>query len=193
MLQYEIGTNTDIIGLYITRVHKSTLRQALQDLVFSPLSVPADSLDSFRTPSMDARRTGIAYLTEPGGAFIPLPMPFDTAQFEHQEPEGMTPLTSGVLWGTLPAFSIVARCLLNKSAPAPGGKPLLSQKMWDLAREDGLPALGVKGARPFAKSSNAQLCVELDTWSPAKEVGDGSNPTGWSLLQAVAVIEEVSF
>lgn len=59
-------------------------------MIFTPLGV--QDLDIWRNPSMDERRVQMAFNVGPG-EFIPLPTPFDTAQFEHEPPVGMTPCT----------------------------------------------------------------------------------------------------
>lgn len=65
-------------------------RQAYQELVFTPLGIT--ELDQFRSPSMDERRVAMGYQVAEG-EFIPLPMPFDTAQFDGEPPEGMVSCT----------------------------------------------------------------------------------------------------
>lgn len=68
----------------------------MQDLVLTPLGVPADSLDSFVTPKMKKDRSAMHFKAAPGTFIV---IPFETPQFEKKVPEGMATMASAPLHG----------------------------------------------------------------------------------------------
>lgn len=75
----------------------------MQDLVLTPLGVPADSLDSFVTPKMNADRSAMHFKAAPGTFVV---IPFETPQFEKEVPEGMAAMASAPLHGSVSSLSL---------------------------------------------------------------------------------------
>lgn len=185
----------DWLAVIIPRLTSLTLRDAFQQYLFTPLGIAPDTLDSFRTAAMDAHRGAIAMRDPSSHAFGPLPMPFDTPQYEGVPPEGKNPLTSAPLWGTLPAFTTILQSLLAEEGPKDKeGRPLLSETMWAEARKDALEYIGAEVLqRPVTKTVMPHTAMEVDWWKKPKQIKEGSrHPVGWSLLQATVLKEEVS-
>lgn len=188
----------DWLAVVITRITGIPLRASFRRYLFEPLGIAPDTLDSFRTPAMDAQRGSIAMHnpSDSNTPFVPLPFPFDTPQFEATVPEGKNPLTSAPLWGTLPAFATILQSLLNEEGPVDrAGIPLLSKGTWERARGDALAELGIEiPQRPqFAESVLPVFAHGIDWWKKPKVVKEGEDSKlGWSLLQATILKEEVS-
>jgi methyl acetate hydrolase len=188
----------DWLAVIITRITGIPLRASFQQHLFEPLGIAPDTLDSFRTPAMDAQRGSIAMHNPSDSAtpFVPLPFPFETPQYEGDVPEGKNPLTSAPLWGTLPAFAIILQSLLNEEGPVDrAGVPFLSKGMWERARGDALAELGIEiPQRPsFSESVLPVFAHGIDWWKKPKVLKEeGDSRLGWSLLQATVLREEVS-
>lgn len=184
----------DWLAVIIPRLTGLTLREAFKQYLLNPLGLDPHSIDTFRTPEMDAKRGGIMMRGEEG--FIPLPFPFDTPQYDGTPPAGMNPLTSAPLWCSLLAFTTIIQSLLSEEGPKDAdGKPLLSKKVFDEAHKDALIDSG-KGADqyPFAESHLPIFAKPIKKWwMKPKEIKEGSrHPLGWSLLQTTVLREEVS-
>lgn len=193
-----LSVGCDWLAVVITRITGIPLRASFQQYLFEPLGIAPDTLDSFRTPAMDAQRGSIAMHNPSDSAtpFVSLPFPFDTPQYEDAVPEGQNPLTSAPLWGTMPAFATILQSLLNEEGPVDReGVPLLSKGMWERARGDALAELGIEiSQRPrFAESVLPVFAHGIDWWKKPKDFKEGEDSKlGWSLLQATILKEEVS-
>lgn len=185
----------DWLAPFIARLTGLTLRDAFKKYLFSPLGLEPDTIDTFRTPAMDAKRGAILARNEKGD-WVPLPEPFDTPQYEGVPPQGENPLTSAPIWCDLLAFTKIIQPLLNEEGlkNVKSGQPLLSKSIWEQAIADDLAKSGKSAEqRPFSESSIPHLASPLEYWMKPKKIKAGSkHPLGWSLLQTTVFREEVS-
>ncbi|ORY92842.1 beta-lactamase/transpeptidase-like protein [Leucosporidium creatinivorum] len=190
---WQYGNSPEWLSVLLFRLTSLPLRAAFQQYLFDPLGIAPDTLDSFRTPPMDAQRGSIAMQVPRAQEFIPLPFPFDTPQYEAEQPEGLFPLASAPLWGTLPAYVTILQSILNDEGPVDrNGSPLLSQSMWEEARKDALELIGTEIPQlPFSQSTAPVFATAIEWLKKPKVAREGSkHPFGWSLLQAAVLKEE---
>lgn len=183
--------SVEYLSLFISRLNKTTVRQAFHDLLFSPLSIAPGTLDLYRSSAMEKSTVPISFRGQTSGTFLPLLFGFDIATFEGEPEEGKQPLMSGPLFGTLPAYAQVLQSILHASAPSGGGKPLLTPKMFEQAARDDLTPRGIEiPQRPFLASFNKAMANDVEQWMKPKDE-TSTEGLGWSLLQASVFKEEV--
>ncbi|KAL8279627.1 hypothetical protein RQP46_007940 [Phenoliferia psychrophenolica] len=190
--QWSYGTGVEWLSVLIARLSGTSMRRAFQDVLFTPLNIAPNTLDIFRTPSMDANRSTIAYRapgSSPTDPFIPLPFPFDTPQFEDVPPQDLVPTGSGPVWGTAKSYARVLQSVLNATATPDGEQPILSQKMWATAKEDAVGQMGIElPYTPFLKSTHPGGVEDIETWILNKDP-ESQRGLGWSLLQTTVTKE----
>ncbi|KAM0787846.1 hypothetical protein ACM66B_003899 [Microbotryomycetes sp. NB124-2] len=173
-----------MFGLNLDTEH-SRIRKAFKKYLLEPLGIEEDTLDTFRTPTMDEKKGKFAYAAGPG-QFILSPVQFDTPQFEDHGPEGKFAMASAPLWGTVPAYAKVFQSLLQPEGPknVQTGEPLFSQEMWDDISSDNLAkyyGLDIK-QNPFSETANPALATGVDYYFKPKS-GQQEETLGWSALQ----------
>lgn len=168
----------------------TSFRQAAQELLYGPLGLPKDTIETFRTPAMNENLVEIVAKL-PDGSFVSLPTPFDTPQHAGIPPEGQSVLGNAPFWSSIRTFTQALRCLLNKSAPSPGGKPLISEKLFEEAIGDDFKRRGISiKQNPFMVSTDNNLSTDIDWWSKPCEGQDET--LGWNMLQQSYHRAEVS-
>ena len=182
LIPFLLSLKVDELNLDLGTLRNGTsFRQAAQELLYEPLGLPKDTIETFRTPPMDENLAEIVAKL-PDGSFVSLPTPFDTPQHEGVPPEGQSVLGNAPFWSSIRTFTQALRCLLNKSAPSPGGKPLISEKLFNEAIGDGFKRRGISiNQNPFMKSTDNNLSTDIDWWSKPCEGQDET--LGWNMLQ----------
>ncbi|GAA5949833.1 hypothetical protein JCM10213_005783 [Rhodosporidiobolus nylandii] len=181
---YHYGRSPGFLALFILRKTGTNFRQAMQDLVLSPLGVHPDTLDTFCTPLMKLDCAEIC-ARGPDGIFVPLPSGFEVPMYEGHVPAGFLPLADGPFIGKLPVFAEVLRLFFNNTAPAAGGKSLLSPELFEQATADDLKKRGIDiKQRPFWQSPLPNRTSDLQSWAKPKTQGS-NDALGWSLLQTL--------
>ncbi|GAA5827756.1 hypothetical protein JCM5353_002296 [Sporobolomyces roseus] len=175
------GLPAEWLGVFVQRKNGTSFRQAAQELLYEPLGLPKDTIETFRTPAMDENLVEIVAKL-PDGSFVSLPTPFDTPQHAGVPPEGQSVLGNAPFWSSIRTFTQALRCLLNKSAPSPGGKPLISEKLFEEAIGDDFERRGISiKQNPFMVSTDNNLSTDIDWWSKPCEGQDET--LGWNMLQ----------
>ncbi|GAA5984298.1 hypothetical protein JCM5350_001004 [Sporobolomyces pararoseus] len=179
---FSYGMSAEWLAVFVSRVNGTSFRKAAQELVFKPLNLPKDTIEVFRTPAMDDNRAEIvAKLAD--GNFVSLPEPgFDTPQYEDFPPEGQSVLGNAPFWTSLRTYAQAFRALLNKTAPSPGGKPLISEELFEEATTDDYKRRGVSITQdPFMITTDPTLSHEVTKFS---DVDGGDQTIGWTMFQA---------
>lgn len=178
------GMGAEWLGVFVTRVSGTSFRRAAQELLYEPLNLPKDTIETYRTPSMNENLAEIVAKL-PDGTFISLPEPgFDTPQHADMPPEGQSVLGNAPFWCSLRTYARVLRCLLNKTAPSPGGEPLISEKLWEEATTDDYKRRGISIKQdPFQKTTDPAISNAVEKWSVVAEGQDES--LGWNMFQQV--------
>lgn len=188
---FDVTATVDYLGLFISRLHGSSVRQAFRDLLFDPFRIETDTLDLFRTPTMDDKVVALSFRGRTSGTFCPAPIALDTPQFEDEAPQGRVPFMQGPLWGTLPSYSKILQSFLHRSAPSSTDKPLLSLESWEQASRDDLAISSLEVLQePMVVSLNKMFAEDVDRWVEYKGK-EGKKGLGWSLLQAAVLRDEV--
>ncbi|GAA5902033.1 serine hydrolase domain-containing protein [Sporobolomyces salmoneus] len=175
------GLSAEWLGVFVSRINKTSFRKAAQTLLFKPLNLPQDTIEVFRTPRMNEDLAEIVAKL-PDGNFVSLPEPgFDTPQYEDMPPDGMSVLGNAPFWCSISTFTQGLQALLNKTAP-PGGKPLISEQLWEEATTDDYKRRGVSIQQdPFMVTTEPTLSTDLPKWS---EIEEGADQTlGWNMFQ----------
>ncbi|GAA5884854.1 hypothetical protein JCM6882_007125 [Rhodosporidiobolus microsporus] len=179
---FHYGRSPGYLTLFVQRQTGMSLRRALQDLVFKPFGLEKD-LDIFYTDEMRADKAETVF--HAGPTFVSMPFVFEPPQYEDMAPEGELPLGDGPVVGKLPAFAEVLRSYLNKTAPSPNAKPLLSAEMWEKATADDMKARGIDiPQKPFLTSVMPMGSSSVDVWASPKDE-NGDNSLGWTLMQTL--------
>ncbi|GAA5870948.1 hypothetical protein JCM16303_001641 [Sporobolomyces ruberrimus] len=181
---FSYGMGAEWLGVFVTRVSGTSFRRAAQELLYEPLNLHKDTIETYRTPSMNENLAEIVAKL-PDGTFISLPEPgFDTPQHADMPPEGQSVLGNAPFWCSLRTYARVLRCLLNKTAPSPGGEPLISEKLWEEATTDDYKRRGISIKQdPFQKTTDPAISNAVEKWSVVEEGQDES--LGWNMFQQV--------
>jgi CubicO group peptidase (beta-lactamase class C family) len=103
--RFNYGHSTDVLGFIIGRVAGSSMREAMQELLFTPLSM-ADT--DFWVPPEKRARAAVLYQSPAPGTFTPLPL----AGFLDESPPVITAGGQGLV-STADDYLIFARMLLG--------------------------------------------------------------------------------
>lgn len=173
------------IGLFITRKSGLTLRQALRALIFDPLGLAKDDIDTFLTPALRERYVDVAARHPVDGSFVSLPFHFETPQYEGDVPEGMSVLADAPACATLPAFAKILQAFLNDTKATPAHEPLLSPEAWAIASADDLEKRGLSvGQHPFVKAADPTLATTREKWAVPKDPASVKDDSlGFTLMQ----------
>ncbi|GAA6063346.1 hypothetical protein JCM10212_004367 [Sporobolomyces blumeae] len=178
---FAYGLGAEWVGLFVQRLGGKTFRETARELLYEPLGLEPDTIETCRTSAMNDKLAEIVIKLQ-DGSFVPLPTPFDTPQYEEEPPHGRTVLGNAPFWTTFRTYCQVLRSFLNKSAPGPGGKPLLSEPVFDKAFADDLKRRGVDIKQdPFMITTNPMMTHEIKYFSKANEGEDDT--VGFNMFQ----------
>ncbi|GAA6000617.1 hypothetical protein JCM10207_004578 [Rhodosporidiobolus poonsookiae] len=186
--RYQYGSSGGFLALFIIRKTGKNLRQAMHDIVLSPLGCQPDTVDAFITPAMRSHLAAVDTRNPVDGSFAALPYAFETPQWEGEPPEGFIHVPDAPLYGKVPAYAEVLRAILVSRGAAPAS--ILSPEMWKRATDDDLKLRGLSTPqKPFLCSSNGFLSNTVEQWVQPKEAGVESE-LGWSMLQTLVHRQE---
>ncbi|GAA6004012.1 serine hydrolase domain-containing protein [Rhodotorula paludigena] len=182
---WSYGRGPGFIGLFITRKSGLTLRQALRTLIFDPLGLAKDDIDTFLTPALRERYIDVAARHPVDGSFVSLPFHFETPQYEGDVPEGMSVLADAPACATLPAFAKILQAFLNDTKATPAHEPLLSPEAWAVASADDLEKRGLSvGQHPFVEAADPTLATTREKWAVPKDPASVKDDSlGFTLMQ----------
>ncbi|GAA6000657.1 hypothetical protein JCM10207_004596 [Rhodosporidiobolus poonsookiae] len=186
--RYQYGSSGGFLALFIIRKTGKNLRQAMHDLVLSPLGCKPNTVDAFITPAMRSHLAAVDTRNPVDGSFAALPSAFEIPQWEGEPPEGFLHVADAPLYGKVPAYAEVLRAILVNGGSAPAS--ILSPEMWKKATDDDLKLRGLSTSqKPFLCSSNGFLSNTVEQWVQPKEAGVESE-LGWSMLQTLVHRQE---
>jgi hypothetical protein len=178
-----------------------SFRSALHRYLLDPLNIPAETLDSFRTPKMDATRAELEMLDASADTFGPSSIPFDTPQYEDYgtpDPDQYFAFGSAPLWGHLSSMATIFASCLKTDGPIDHrtGQPLMSRNMWEQCTEDALAVrynttIKQGSSSPFLKSTMPPFSESIETYKRYKGGDEEDESIGWSILQCTVLKREV--